>query len=134
LSTGPSDGVNRLPVRADTGRVTRGIGLVLVLGSLAVVGGLFALQNKSQGPTAAAVTQAESQAIAAAASTSFSQVDQVLQADYAQAGTYVGAQLPVGSGVTLAQATATSYCLETNITGALVHESGPGGSPVAGPC
>ena len=102
--------------------------------SLAIVGGLFAMQNKSQGPTAAAVTQDESQALAAAASQTFAQVDQVLQADYAQAGTYVGAQLPVGSGVTVAQATATSYCLETNLTGTLLHENGPGGSPGAGPC
>jgi len=102
--------------------------------SLAIVGGLFAMQNKSQGPTAAAVTQDESQALAAAASQTFAQVDQVLQAGYAQAGTYVGAQLPVGSGVTVAQATATSYCLETNLTGTLLHENGPGGSPGAGPC
>jgi hypothetical protein len=107
---------------------------VLVLISLAVVGGLFAMQSKTQGPTAAAVTQDESQAIAAAAATGFSQVDQVLQADYVQSGTYAGAQLPVGSGVTVAQATATSYCLEMNVNGTLVHESGPGGSPVVGPC
>jgi hypothetical protein len=105
-----------------------------VLISLAVVGGLVAMQSKTQGPTAAAVTQAESQALGAAASTSFSQVAQVLQADYAQAGTYVGAQLPVDSGVTLAQSTATSYCLETTVTGTLVHENGPGGSPAAGAC
>ena len=114
--------------------MTRGVGLVLFLVSLAVIGGLFALQSKSQGPAAAAVTQEESQAIAAAASTSFAQVTEVLQADDAQSGTYVGAQLPPGSGVTLAQATATSYCLETNLTGTLVHESGPGGSPAAGAC
>jgi hypothetical protein len=107
---------------------------VLVLISLAVVGGLFAMQSKTQGPTAAAVTQDESQAIAAAAATGFSQVDQVLQADYVQSGTYAGAQLPVGSGVTVAQATATSYCLEMNVNGTLVHESGPGGAPVVGPC
>jgi hypothetical protein len=125
---------NNLPVRADTGRVTRGVGLLLVLISLAVVGGLVAMQSKSQGPTAAAVTQDESQALATAASQTFAQVDQVLQADYAQAGTYVGAQLPVGSGVTVAQATATSYCLETNLAGTLAHENGPGGSPAAGPC
>ena len=102
--------------------------------SLAIVGGLFAMQNKSQGPTAAAVTQDESQALATAASQTFAQVDQVLQADYAQAGTYVGAQLPIGSGVTVAQATATSYCLETNLNGTLVHENGPAGSPGAGAC
>ena len=92
------------------------------------------MQSKREGPTAAAVTQAESQALVTAASANFSQVDQVLQADYAQAGTYVGAQLPAGSGVTLAQATDTSYCLQTNLSGTLVHEVGPGGSPVAGPC
>ena len=58
----------------------------------------------------------------------------MLRADYAQAGTYVGAQLPIGSGVTVAQATATSYCLETNLTGTLLHENGPGGSPGASAC
>jgi hypothetical protein len=108
---------------------------VLFLVSLAVVGALFAMQNKSQGPTSAAAKQDEAQALVAASAQTFAQVDQVLQADYAQDGTYVGAQLPVGSGVTLVQATATSYCLESNIGGTLVHENGPpGGSPAAGAC
>jgi hypothetical protein len=101
--------------------------------SLAVVGALMALQSKSQGPASAAVTQ-ESQALVAAASANFSTVDQLLQVDYAQAGTYVGAQLPAGSGVTLAQAGTTSYCLQTNLNGTFVHEVGPGGSPSAGTC
>jgi hypothetical protein len=114
--------------------VTRGIGLVLVLVSLGIVGGLMAMQNKTSGPTSAQVTQDESQALVAAAAQTFAQVDQALQADYAQNGTYVGAELPVGSQVTLAQATATTYCLETNVTGTLVHETGPGGAPDAGPC
>jgi hypothetical protein len=114
--------------------VTRGIGLILVLISLAVVGALMALQSKSQGPTAPAVTQAESQALVAAASTNFATIDQLLQVDFAQSGTYVGAQLAAGSGVTVAQATTTSYCLQTNLNGTLVHEVGPGGSPSAGSC
>jgi len=76
----------------------------------------------------------ESQALAAATSQTFAQVAEVLQADYVQAGTYLGAQLPVGSGVTLVQATATTYCLETNVSGTLVHEHGPGGTPGAGAC
>jgi hypothetical protein len=108
--------------------------LLLVLISLVVVGGLVALQSKHEGPTAAALTSDESQAIATAAAANFAQVDQVLQADFAQSGTYVGAQLPTGSGVTLAQATDTSYCLETNLSGTLAHENGPGGAPVPGPC
>ncbi len=107
---------------------------MLALVSLAIVGGMFALQSKTQGPTAAAVTQEESQAIAASAATAFAQVDPVLQADFAQNATYVGAQLPLGSGVTLALATATTYCIETNLNGTLVHENGPGGSPVVGAC
>jgi len=108
---------------------------VIFLISLAIVGGLFAMQSKSQGPTSAAVTQDETQAVAAASSQTFAQGDQVLQADYATNGTYVGAQLPVGSGVTVAQATATSYCLESNVSGTLVHENGPpAGAPASGAC
>jgi hypothetical protein len=108
---------------------------VLFLVSLAVVGVLFAMQNKSQGPTSAAVTQEEAQAYAAGAAQTFAQVDETLQADYAQNGTYVGAEMPVGSGVTLAQATATTYCLEANAGGTLMHEAGPpGGSPAPGAC
>jgi hypothetical protein len=114
--------------------VTRGVGLIVVLVSLAVSGALFAVQSKNQGPTAAAVTQDESQALVTASAEIFSQVSQVLQADYAQTGTYVGAQLPAGSGVTLAQSTSTSYCLETSVDGTLIHENGPGGAPVDGRC
>ena len=114
--------------------MTKGVGLLFVVISLAIVGALFAIQSKSQGPTSAAVSQAESQALATASLAIFSPVDQVLQVDYAQGGTYVGAQLLAGSGVTLAQATAVSYCLETNVNGTLMHETGPGGSPAAGSC
>jgi hypothetical protein len=114
--------------------MTRGFGLLLVVISLAVTGSLFAIQGKNQGPTSPAVAQAESQALATASSAIFSPVAQVLQVDYAQAGTYVGAELPAGSGVTVAQATGSSYCLEANVSGTLVHEAGPGGSPAVGRC
>jgi hypothetical protein len=119
---------------ADTEGVTRGLGLLLALLSLATAGGLLLAQGKSQGPTSAAATQAESQAVATAASAIFSPVDQVLQVDDSQSGTYVGAELPVGSGVTLVRATASSYCLEANLSGTQVHEDGPGGTPAVGPC
>jgi hypothetical protein len=138
LGHGPWDiqsaGVNRSTPPADTEGVTRGMGLLLFVISLAIVGGLYAMQSKSQGPTAPQVQHDESQAYATASAQTFAQVDQVLQADYAQDGTYVGAQLPVGSQVTLAQATTTTYCLETTVNGTVVHEAGPGGSPAAGPC
>ncbi len=114
--------------------MTRALASVVLLVSLAVGGWLFAEQSKNEGPTSQAVTQAEAQAAVSAAGVNFSQVGASLQAAYAQAGTYAGAQLPAGSGVTLVQATNTSYCLEANLNGTLVHEVGPGGTPAAGAC
>jgi hypothetical protein len=114
--------------------VTRGIGLILALVSLATVGALMTMQGKSDGPTSTAVSQAESQAVATAAASVFQPVDQMLQVDEAQTGTYVGAELPVGSGVTLARATPTSYCLAADLSGTPVYENGPGGSPAVGHC
>jgi hypothetical protein len=108
--------------------------LVLALISLAIVGGLMAMQGKNQGPNSAAVNRAESQAIATAASAVFSPVAQILQVDDSQSGTYVGAQLPPGTGVTLTQATATSFCLDATLSGTPVHENGPGGAPALGHC
>lgn len=114
--------------------MTRGIGLILALVSLATVGVLITAQGKSQGPTSTAVSQAESQAVATAAASVFQPVDQMLQVDESQSGTYVGAELPVGSGVTLARATPTSYCLSAELSGTPVYENGPGGSPGVGHC
>jgi hypothetical protein len=114
--------------------VTRGIGLILALISLAIVGGLMAMQSTTQGPASVAGKHDEARALTAASSVTFLQVTQLLQGDVGQNGTYVGAQLPPGSDVTLAQATATTYCLEATVSGAAVHESGPGGSPAPGPC
>jgi histidine ammonia-lyase len=108
--------------------------LLLAVISLGVTGVLMLSQGASQGPTSAAATQAESQAIATGAAAVFSPVDQLLQVDLSQTGTYVNAELPVGSGVKLAQATATSYCLEADLSGTVVHENGPGGSPAVGHC
>jgi hypothetical protein len=114
--------------------VTRGIGLLLAVCSLGIVGALMTMQGKSQGPTSAAITSAESQAIATGSQAVFQPVDQVLQVDASQTGTYVGAQLPPGTGVTLKQASTSSYCLEANLSGTLVHEYGPGGTPAVGGC
>jgi hypothetical protein len=114
--------------------VTRGLGLILVLSSLAIVGVLMAKQSKSAGPTSAAANQAESQAVSTAALAVFQPVDQVLQVDASQTGTYVGAQLPPGTGVALTRATNTSYCLDATLSGTPVHENGPGGTPALGHC
>jgi hypothetical protein len=112
----------------------RTLGLPLVLVSLAIGGYLFVANSKSDGPTAPAITQAESQADAATAGTNFTAADQVLQGAYLNNGTYAGATLPPGSGVTLVRADATSYCLQAVVGTAVEHENGPGGQAAPGPC
>ena len=72
-------------------------------------------------------TQAESQAIATGAAAVFSPVDQLLQVDLRRRAPTSTPSSPSGSGVTLAQATATSYCLQVDLSGTVVHENGPGG-------
>jgi hypothetical protein len=114
--------------------MSRTLGLPLLLVSLLVGGYLFMAQSKSTGPSSAVVTQAESQAESFTAGTNFQAAGQVLQAWYAQSGTYAGATMAPGSGVTLVRADATSYCLETGTGTAVEHETGPGGQPQPGSC
>ena len=114
--------------------MTRGLGLIGAVISLAIAGVLFTMQGKSQGPSSVAARAAETQAMATASKAIFSPVDQILQVDQAQTGTYAGAQIPLGSGVALEGATTVSYCLQASVTGTMFHESGPGGSPTPGPC
>ena len=99
---------------------------------VAVVVGLYlsAKSMQSNGPTAASGQQAITQAQSAAAGLNFNQVVPALQAFYDLNGTYAGATLPAGSGVVLARADATSYCLQSGDE----HEDGPGGQPAPGPC
>jgi hypothetical protein len=85
---------------------------------------------QSNGPTSAAGQRAITEAQSVTAGADFGQVLPGLQAYYDQNQTYVGATLPPGSGVTLAQADATSYCLQDGNE----HEVGPGGTPQPGPC
>jgi hypothetical protein len=120
---------------ADIDRVARTLGLPLMLVALLVGGYLFTRQSKTSGPSAAVVTQAETQAQAYAAATSFQAMTSVLQAWYAANGTYAAATLPAGSGVVLVRGDATSYCLQT--TGdpsAVMHEAGPNGAVQPGAC
>jgi hypothetical protein len=114
--------------------MNRGFGLPLMLVALAVGGALFAMQGTSNGPGSSSLAQQETQALDAASSVAFAQVEPVLQADHAQSGTYVGAELPLGSGVTLADATAVSYCIEAALDGTMMHKAGPNGPVSAGAC
>ena len=114
--------------------MSRTLGLPLLLVSLVVGGYLFVAQSKSTGPTSAVVTQAETQAETFTAGTNFQAADQVLQAWYAENGTYAGATMAPGSEVTLVRADASSYCIQTVAGTAVEHETGPGGQPQPGSC
>jgi hypothetical protein len=110
------------------------LGLVSLLGALALVAGLLFLNAKQAGPTSAASQHAEQQAQNVAAAASFAQAGIALEAFHAQAGTYAGAQLPASYAVTLVRADATSYCVQAGAGTAMQHLTGPGGQPGPGPC
>jgi hypothetical protein len=110
--------------------MTRSLLLPLLVISLAVGGFLFVRDAQTSGPTSSIAQQAETQAQVDAAATNFDGVLPVLQAWYAESGTYAGATLPPGSGVVLARADATSFCLQSGTE----HLDGPGGAAQPGPC
>jgi len=119
---------------ADTHAMTRTLGLPLVLVALLLGGYLFTQQSKTTGPTSDVVTQAETQAQQYSAGTNFQPLVPLMDAAFAANGTYAGADLPVGSGVVLVRADATSYCLQTTGDAAVMHEAGPNGTVQPGPC
>lgn len=95
------------------------------------LGAYLSMQDmRSNGPTSPAGQQAIAQAQSATAGLNFNQAVPGLQAYFDQNHTYVGATLPPGSGVALAGATPTAYCLQSGNE----HEVGPGGTPQPGPC
>ncbi|HEY3577145.1 MAG TPA: hypothetical protein VGK68_03995 [Gaiellaceae bacterium] len=87
-------------------------------------------EMNSNGPASPAGQQQIAQAQSAGAGVDFNQAAPVLQAYFDEHQTYVGATLPPGSGVVLARADATSYCLQSGNE----HEVGPGGTPQPGAC
>lgn len=118
------------PGASDKERMTRVLGIPAVL-IVALVGiYLYAQDAKSNGPTSTSGQQAISQAQSEVAAANLSQAAAAMQASYAQNGTYAGATLPVGTGVALVSADASSYCLQAGDE----HEVGPGGQPQPGPC
>lgn len=108
----------------------RVLGVPAILITLFVGAYLSTQEMRSNGPTSASGQQQIAQAQSAGAGVDFNQVVPVLQAYFDEHQTYVGATLPPGSGVVLAGADATSYCLQSGNE----HEVGPGGTPQPGPC
>jgi hypothetical protein len=100
--------------------------LVVVL-----LGAYLSLKNmQSDGPTSTAGRQAITQAQSEVAATNFAQAATAMQAFFSENATYVGATLPVGTGVVLVTAAPTSYCLQAGNE----HQVGPNGQPAPGPC
>jgi hypothetical protein len=114
--------------------MARVFGLPLILVALVVSGFLVVRQMQTNGPTSPAVTQIVTQADANVAGANFASAAPALEAWYTENGTYAGATLPPGTGVTLVRADATGYCLQADVGGAQEHEVGPQGQPQPGPC
>jgi hypothetical protein len=116
--------------------MTRGLGLVSLLVSLAISGMLFTSQLKGGGSTPAAPNRSQvvQQAQAAAAGVTAGQAERELAAYQAENGTFEGAALTGISGVTVLSAGATSYCLRLAADGGVLYDAGPGGTPSPNPC
>jgi hypothetical protein len=114
--------------------MTRTMGSVMLLVSLAVAAAIFGMSSRNSGPTSKTVTHAEVQAQAEASTLDFSQATMAMQAYQAENGTFAGASLPPAYGVTVARADATSYCLQAGAGAAMQHVVGPGGSAQPGAC
>jgi hypothetical protein len=112
----------------------RGLGIVSLLVALAIGGWVFFVQARSTGPTSDLGKRAEHQAEAQAGAADFRLAAPVLQAHYADNGTYAGAVLPPNYGVTLLRADTVSYCLQAGTGTNVQHLVGPGGSLAAAPC
>ncbi len=108
----------------------RVIGLPALLIALLIGAYLSVKDMQSEGPTSPTGQQEIAQAQSATAGLNFNQAVPGLQAYFDANHTYVGATLPLGSGVVLASATPTSYCLQDGNE----HELGPGGTAQPGPC
>jgi hypothetical protein len=112
----------------------RGLGIVGLISSLAIVAALMAMNMSQSGPTSQAAKDAEAQATGAAGTINFTQAALELGAFHAENGTYLGAALPPSFGVTLVRADVQSYCLQSGIRDTTQHFLGPTGPPAAGPC
>jgi Tfp pilus assembly protein PilE len=114
--------------------MSRGLGLVAMICSLAIVAVLMLLSMGHNGPTAKSTKRAESRATAAVGSLNFTGAATELEAYKSEHETYAGAVLPAAFGVTVMRADAATYCLQAGVGGTVQHFTGPGGTPAAGPC
>ena len=109
----------------------RAVGIVsLVLGTL-VIGLMMTSQSRTSAHEGASaeITQARQ----TAGGVKLQQGAFAIEQFHALNGTYAASSLG-GLGVRLAQADASSYCLESGTGASLEHLAGPGGTPAPGAC
>jgi hypothetical protein len=114
--------------------MSRTLGLVAIVCSLAIVGVLMLVSMSHNGPTAKSTKVAEAQATAAVSGLNFTGAAAELEAYRSEHATYAGAALAPAFSVTVVRADAASYCLQAGVGGGVQHFTGPGGTPAAGPC
>jgi len=102
--------------------------------SLAIVGVLMMVSMSHKGRTAKSTKVAEAHATEAVSGLNFTGAATELEAYKSEYATYAGAALPPAFGVTVVRADAASYCLQAGVGGGVLHFTGPGGTPAAGPC
>ena len=68
------------------------------------------------------------------AGSNFQSAESQLQAWFVASGTYAGAELAPGTGVTVVRADTAGYCLQDGVGTAAHHLVGPGGQPQPGSC
>jgi Tfp pilus assembly protein PilE len=113
----------------------RGLGLVSLLVALALVGALWAMNARRNGPTSQNAQRMETQADQVTADMNFLGAATALEGYRAEHGSYVEATLPASFGVQVARADASSYCLQATTAAGVVHVVGPnGGAPASGSC
>jgi hypothetical protein len=113
--------------------MARALGFVSLLATLVLVGYLWMASARHEGPAFRA-EQVENQATQVTAAFNLQQAAPVLEAWFAEHGTYAGATLPPSANVLVARADAASFCLQSGSGVNVQHLSGPGMAPDAGPC
>ena len=116
--------------------MTRGLGLISLLVSLAICGMLYSSQLKGTGskPSSPQQNRVVQEANSAAAGMAAMQAEHELAAYQAEHGTFVGAAVTDISGVTVLHAEATAFCLQIASNGGLLYDAGPGGTPSGTRC
>ncbi len=116
--------------------MTRGLGLVSLVVSLAISGMLFSSQLNGGGSKPATPKQNPivQQASSVAATAAAMQAERELAAYQAEQGTFVGATVTDIASVTVLHVEPTTFCLQIASNGGLLYDAGPGGTPTTQSC